>query len=86
MKRKTYQVAMIATLVVVMVAFLSTIFLADANLLFAASGSKKSTAEVIAIADDFFLTEAAKEGFIFAKKIVDRNATITTMSEAEKAI
>jgi hypothetical protein len=28
---------------------------------------------------------AAKEGFALTKKIVDRNATITTMSVAEKA-
>ena len=43
MKRKTYQVAMLATLVVVMVAFLSTMFLASANPSFAA-GKKKSSA------------------------------------------
>jgi hypothetical protein len=44
MKRKAYQVAIPVTLVVVMVAFLSTIFFANANLSFAASGKKKSTA------------------------------------------
>jgi len=44
MKRKTYQVAMLATLVVVMVAFLSTIFFVNANPSFAASGKKKSSA------------------------------------------
>jgi len=44
MKRKTYQVAFPAILVVVMVAFLSTIFFANANLSFAASGKKKSSA------------------------------------------
>jgi hypothetical protein len=43
MKRKTYQVAMLATLVVVMVAFLSTIFFVNANSSFAAS-KKKSAA------------------------------------------
>ncbi len=43
MKRKTYHVAMLATLVVVMVAFLSTMFLASANPSFAA-GKKKSSA------------------------------------------
>jgi len=42
MKRKNYQVAFPAALVVVMVAFLSTIFLANANLSFADSGKKKS--------------------------------------------
>jgi hypothetical protein len=44
MKRKAYQVAFSATLVVVMVAFLSTIFFANANPSFAASGKKKSSA------------------------------------------
>ena len=43
MKRKTYHVAMLATLVVVVVAFLSTMFLASANPSFAA-GKKKSSA------------------------------------------
>jgi ribosome-binding protein aMBF1 (putative translation factor) len=44
MKRKTYQIAMLATLIVVMVAFLSTIiFFANANPSFAA-GKKKSSA------------------------------------------
>jgi ribosome-binding protein aMBF1 (putative translation factor) len=42
MKRKTYQVAMLATLVVVMVAFLSTIFFANANPSFAADKKKSS--------------------------------------------
>ena len=44
MKRKAYQVAFRATLVVIMVAFLSTIFFASANLSFAAAGKKKSSA------------------------------------------
>ena len=44
MKRKTYQVAFSVTLVVVMVAFLSTIFLANADPSFAAPGKKKSSA------------------------------------------
>jgi hypothetical protein len=44
MKRKAYQVALSATLVVVMVAFLSTIFFANADLSCAASGKKKSSA------------------------------------------
>ena len=44
MKRKTYSVVFSATLVLVMVAFLSTIFLATANNSFAASGKKKSQA------------------------------------------
>ena len=44
MKQKAYQVAFPVALVVVMVAFLSTIFFANANLSFAASGKKKSSA------------------------------------------
>jgi uncharacterized membrane protein YhiD involved in acid resistance len=44
MKRKAYQIAFSATLVVVMVVFLSTIFFANANLSFAASVKKKSSA------------------------------------------
>jgi TolA-binding protein len=42
MKRKAYQIVFSATLVVVMVAFLSAIFFANANSSFAASGKKKS--------------------------------------------
>jgi periplasmic protein CpxP/Spy len=44
MKRRAYHVVFPAALVVVMVAFLSTIFLATANPSFAASGKKKSSA------------------------------------------
>ena len=44
MKQKAYQVAFPVTLVVVMVAFLPTIFFASANLSFAASGKEKSSA------------------------------------------
>jgi Domain of Unknown Function (DUF1520). len=44
MKRKAYQVAFSATLVVVMAVFLSAIFFANANLSFAAQGKKKSPA------------------------------------------
>ena len=44
MKRKNYQVAFPVILVVVMVAFLSTIFFASANLSFAAAGKKRSSA------------------------------------------
>jgi hypothetical protein len=42
MKQKAYQVAFPVVLVLVMVAFLSTIFFSSTNLSFAASGSKKS--------------------------------------------
>jgi phage protein D len=44
MKRNVYQVAIPVTLVVVMLAFLAAIFFASANLSFAASGKKKSSA------------------------------------------
>ncbi|MBK5276708.1 MAG: Spy/CpxP family protein refolding chaperone [Desulfuromonadales bacterium] len=44
MKRKSYQVAFPASLVVVLVAFLSIIFLANANPSFAASAKKKAPA------------------------------------------
>jgi hypothetical protein len=44
MRKKIYQVAFPAILIVVMVAFLSAIFLASANLSFAATGKKKSQA------------------------------------------
>lgn len=43
MNRKDYQVAFPSALVVVIVAFLSTIFFANANLSFADSGKKKSS-------------------------------------------
>ena len=46
MKRRAYQVAFPATLVVVMVMFLSTIFLATAEPSFAATAKKKSPAVV----------------------------------------
>ena len=44
MKQKAYQVAFPVTLVVVLVAFLAAMFFANANLSFAASGKKKSSA------------------------------------------
>jgi 23S rRNA U2552 (ribose-2'-O)-methylase RlmE/FtsJ len=44
MKRKTYQIVFSATLVLVMVVFLSAIFFANPNSSFAASGKKKSSA------------------------------------------
>ena len=46
MKRNDYQVPVLVTLVVVMVAFLSTIFFVNADLTFAASVKKKSPAVV----------------------------------------
>ena len=46
MKQKAYQIAFPITLVVMMVAFLSTVFFVNANLSFAAAGKKKSSAVV----------------------------------------
>ncbi len=45
MKQKAYQVSFPATLVVVMVAFLCTIFFANANLSFAASAKKSAVCD-----------------------------------------
>jgi hypothetical protein len=56
MKQKAYLVAFPVTLVVVMVAFLSTIFFASTNVSSAASAKKKSPAVVRMSADDY--TEA----------------------------
>ena len=56
MKQKAYLVAFPVTLVVVMVAFLSTIFFASTNVSFAASAKKKSPAIVRMSAVDY--TEA----------------------------
>jgi hypothetical protein len=69
MKRKAYQVAFPATLVVVMVAFLSTIFLASANLSFAATGKKKSPAVASTSAVDH--TEARIKQLQSALKITE---------------
>ena len=44
MKQKAYQVVFPATIVVVLLAFLSTIFFANVNLSFSASGKKESSA------------------------------------------
>ena len=52
MKQKSYQVAFPAGFVVVMVAFLSIVFLADANNSFAASGKKKSPVAAVTSAVD----------------------------------
>lgn len=46
MKRRDYQVSVLATVVVVMVAFLSTLLLVNADFAFAAMNQKKSTAAV----------------------------------------
>jgi GMP synthase PP-ATPase subunit len=69
MKRKVYQVAFSAILVVVMVAFLSAIFFANANLSLAASGKKKSSAVASTSAVDY--TEAQIKQLQGALKITE---------------
>jgi hypothetical protein len=86
MKLKAYQVAFPVTLVVVMVAFLSTIFFANANLSFAASGKKKSPAVTRTSAVDYTeaqikqlqgalnITEAQKELWDNLTQVMRENA------------
>jgi periplasmic protein CpxP/Spy len=69
MKRKACQVAFPATLVVMMVMFLSAIFLANANLSFAASSKKKSSAVAGTSAVD--ITESRIKQLQSALKITD---------------
>ena len=86
MKRKAYQVVFPAILVVVMVAFLTAIFFANANLSFAASGKKKSSAVARTSAVDHTeaqikqlqgalnITEAQKELWNNLTKVMRENA------------
>ena len=86
MKQKNYQVAFPAILVVVMVAFLSTIFFANANPSFAASGKHKSSAVVRTSAVDHTeaqikqlqgalnITEAQKELWNNLTQVMRENA------------
>jgi len=87
MKHKAYQVAFPVTVVVVMVAFLSTIFFANANLSFAAdSGKKKSPAVARTSAVDYTeaqikqlqgslnMTEAQKELWNNLTQVMRENA------------
>lgn len=87
MNRKAYQVAFSATLVVAMVAFLSAIFFASANLSFAASGKKKSSAVARPSAVEYTetqikqlqgalkITEAQKELWNNLTQVMRENAT-----------
>jgi len=99
MKRKAYQVAFPATLIVVMVAFLSTIFFVNANLSFAASGKKKSSAVARTSAVDYTeaqikqlegslnITEAQKELWNNLTQVMRENAKdmdALTKERAEK--
>ncbi len=69
MKQKACQVAFLVTPVIVMVAFLSTIFFANPNLSFAASGSKKSSA--VGMTSAVESTEASIKQLQDALKITD---------------
>jgi hypothetical protein len=99
MKRKAYQVAFPATLIVVMVAFLSTIFFVNANLSFAASDKKKSSAVARTSAVDYTeaqikqlegslnITEAQKELWNNLTQVMRENAKdmdALTKERAEK--
>jgi phage protein D len=101
MKQKAYQFALPATLVVVMVAFLSIIFFANANLSFAASGKKKSSAVVRTSAVEYTeaqikqlegalnITEAQKELWNNLTQVMRENAkdmeTFTDARTKERA-
>jgi protein CpxP len=69
MKRKVYQVALPATLIVVMAAFLSAIFFANAHPSFAASGKKKPSATAVTSAVEH--TEARIKQLYGALKITE---------------
>jgi len=86
MKQKAYQFALPVALVVVMVAFLSAIFFANANLSFAASGKKISSAVVRTSAVEYTeaqikqlegalnITEAQKELWNNLTQVMRENA------------
>jgi uncharacterized protein with von Willebrand factor type A (vWA) domain len=86
MNKKAYQVAFPVTLIVVMVAFLSAMFLVNANLSFAASGKKKSSAVARTSAVDYTeaqikqlqgalnITEAQEELWNNLTKVMRENA------------
>jgi len=100
MKRKAYQVAVPVTLVVVMMAFLAAIFFANANLSFAASGNKKSSAvartsavehteaQIKQLQGTLKITEAQKELWNNLTKVMRENAKdmdALTKARAENA-
>jgi LTXXQ motif family protein len=85
MKRKTYQVAMLATLVVVMVAFLSTIFFVNVNPSFAADKKKSAAvarptavshteAQIKQLQGALNITEAQQELWNNLTKVMRENA------------
>jgi len=100
MKRKDYRIASLAALVVVMVAFLSTIFSVNANLSFGDSGKKKSTAvakpsavdyteaQIKRLQDALNITDAQKELWNNLTQVMRENAKemdALTKDRAEKA-
>jgi hypothetical protein len=100
MKQKAYQVAVPVTLVVVMVAFLAAIFFANANLSFAASDTKKSSAvartsavehteaQIKQLQGALNITEAQKELWNNLTQVMRENAkdmdALFTKARAEK--
>jgi periplasmic protein CpxP/Spy len=86
MKRKTYSVVFRMTLVLVMAAFLSTIFLANANTSFAAAGKKKSQtmtrtsaveyteAQIKRLQGSLNITEAQQESWNNLTQVMRENA------------
>ena len=100
MKQKAYKVTFQATLVVVMAAFLSTIFFVNPELTFAASGKKKSTAVARTTAVDHAeaqikqlqgalnITEAQKELWNNLTQVMRENAKspIGSTEEAHPAV
>jgi len=86
MERRAYQVVFPAILVVLMVAFLSTIFFAKANLSFAASSEKKSSgiartsavehaeARIKELQDALKITETQKESWNKVTQVMRENA------------
>ena len=99
MKLKAYQVVFPVTLVVVMVAFLSTIFFVNANLSYAATGKKKPSAvaktsaveqteaRIKQLQGALKITEAQKELWDNLTKVMRENAKemdALTQDRAEK--
>jgi hypothetical protein len=97
MKQKTYRVAFPAILVLVMVAFLSAIFFANANLSFAAQGKKKSPAMARTSAVEYTeaqikqlegtlnITDAQKELWDNLTEVMRENAKDMEAFSAERA-
>jgi len=97
MKRKSYQVAFPVTLVVVMAAFLSVIFFANANPSFAAPAKKKSSAitrtsaveytevQIKQLQGTLNITEAQQESWNNLTKVMRENAKEMDALSKERA-